>query len=171
LEDSPVIGVQFEAGASAKEWPEENSRRFLALAAQKLGNRKLVFVGTDEQRFAWVDHFIKDHAALGWVNLIGKTSVRELLYCIRHFSAFVGLDSGPTHVAVSFGMPVLFLYSGTNEFERWKSLGESADFLRNPVPCSPCHELQCPVAGHPCMTGIAPERVIDWLLERSRDRR
>lgn len=171
LEDSAAIGVQVGAGASAKEWPEENVRRFLALGAQKLGSRKLVFVGTDAQRFSWIDPFIKDHPAPGWANLIGKTNLRELLYCMRHFSAFIGPDSGPTHVAVSFGMPTLFLYSGTNEFEHWKSLGENADFLRNPVPCSPCHELQCPVAGHPCMTGIEPERVIDWLLERSRERR
>lgn len=164
------IGVQLEAGSKAKEWTRENALRFLELSAKKLGRRKLIFIGTDKERFSWVSKFLNDNPDLGWTDLIGKTDVRELLYCIRHLSAFIGPDSGPAHMAASFGMPSLFLYSGSNVFEEWKSLEESAEFLKNPVPCSPCQRLDCPVVGHPCMSGIEPEAVIRWILERTHEK-
>ncbi len=170
LDDTTPIGVQLEAGSRAKEWPEENIRSFLSLAAQKLGRRKFIFVGTDKHRFSWLDKFLQENPALGRVNLIGQTNLRELFYCLKHLSAFIGPDSGPAHVAASFKIPTLFLYSGTNVFEQWKSLEESADFLRNAVSCSPCHLTDCSVEGHPCMSGIESAPVVDWILERTRER-
>ena len=31
--------------------------------------------------------------------------------------------------------------------------------LRHDVPCRPCHHKVCPLADHPCMTGLNPDRV------------
>ena len=31
--------------------------------------------------------------------------------------------------------------------------------LRHRVPCQPCHQKVCPLADHPCMSGLGPERV------------
>ena len=170
LEGTSPIGVQLEAGSSSKEWPEGSAWRFLELSAQKLNDRKLVFVGTDTKRSEWVSEFLLKHPHLPWLNLIGKTTARELFYCLKEFAVFVGPDSGPTHIAASFAAPTLFLYSGTNRFEQWRSLEDRAEFLSHPVPCSPCQLTECPVPGHPCMSGIEPERVVNWILEKHRVR-
>ena len=167
-ENKDPIGVHLEAGTEAKEWPLESTEKFLSLCAEKFLMRSLVFVGTDTAHRKILDRFLISNPSLGWKNLIGQTSLRELLYVIRQCKLFVGLDSGPTHVAACFGIPTLFLYSGTNDWEEWRSLEENAEFLRHPVPCSPCHETRCPVQGHPCMSGIEPERALRWLEERSR---
>ena len=115
------------------------------------------------------DGFLAGNPSLPWKNLIGRTSLRELLFLIRRSRLFIGPDSGPTHVAASYGIPTLFLYSGTNVFEQWRSLEENAEFLRHSVPCSPCHLTRCPVQGHPCMTGIEPSAILLWIKERSHD--
>ena len=161
------IGVQVDAGTEAKQWPLENFKRFLEGLQSKFPDAKTVLVGADRAR---ARELAGAAPGLRVVDLAGKTGLRELLYLLKRLSLFIGADSGPGHAAASFGVPVLFLYSGTNVFDEWRSLEESAEFLRNPVPCSPCHLTLCPVPGHPCMTGIAPKRAVDWVLERSRER-
>lgn len=161
--------VQLKAGTEAKQWPRSQAEEFMALCAEKLPQQSLLFIGDSMEGLEWLSDFFKKNPSLAWKNLIGQTSLRELFWLIRQSRFFIGPDSGPTHVAASFGIPTLFLYSGTNEFEQWKSLEENADFLRNPVPCSPCHKIHCPVPGHPCMSGIDPEQVLRWILERSHE--
>ncbi len=160
------IGVQLEAGTEAKEWPEERMKTFIELCAKELSGHKIVFVGTDAKRFAWLSGSVEGNAQ--FVDLIGKTSLRELLLLLKQFKVFVGPDSGPAHLAASLGVPALFLYSGTNHFEEWKSLAESAFFLRHEVSCAPCGLVRCKVTGHPCLSGIEPDRVIHFIKEKIR---
>ena len=161
------IGVQLEAGTKAKEWPQENVDEFLKRSAENFPQRPYIFLGTDPDKKNLIQNFLNHHPGLSWTNLIGRTSLRELLWLIRRLDVFVGPDSGPAHAAACFGIPTLFLYSGTNRWEEWKSLEENADFLRQPVPCSPCHEIVCPVEGHPCMAGLKVDPVLRWIEERS----
>ena len=97
------------------------------------------------------------------INLTGKTSLRELLLLCGRFKFFIGPDSGPSHIASSLGIPTVFLYSGSNDFNVWRPLAENATVLRNPVPCAPCGLEVCNVQGHPCMSGITPQSVLDIL--------
>ena len=97
------------------------------------------------------------------ISLTGELSLRELFTLMRKMRAFIGPDSGPTHIAASLGIPTLLLYSGTNEFDQWKSLSPSASFLRTDVYCAPCHRTVCPIKGHLCMAWIEPQKVLQWL--------
>jgi len=167
---NPWTLVQLPAGSLAKQWPRVRMEEFLLLCSQKLPGKRLAFIGDTRVGYEWLTDFLKKKPSLPWKDLLGQTTLRELLWLIRQCCLFIGPDSGPTHVAASYGIPTLFLYSGTNVFEEWRSLEENADFIRHPVSCSPCHLLRCPVPGHPCMSGIEPERVVDWVLEKSRGR-
>ncbi len=166
LDKSSPVGIQFEAGSRAKEWPEVNAKQFLKAAAKKFEKRALIFVGTDKARFRWLSSYVSEHPQLPWTDFLGKTDIRELAYIVSRLSAFIGPDSGPAHLAAAFGVPTLFLYSGTNAFSEWRSLAERADFLKNAVPCAPCGLTECRVEGHPCMAGIDAERVIDWVAQK-----
>ena len=167
LEDHRYAMAQLDAGTEAKQWPAENVDGFLATAAGRFAQTPLVFVGSDASTKLRVAEAMQKNPLLPWKNLIGETSLRELFWMIKQARLFVGHDSGPSHVAASFGIPTLFLYSGTNRWEEWRSLEESAEFLRHPVPCSPCHLTTCPVPGHPCMAGIEPEKAVRWMEERA----
>ena len=161
-----VVGVQLDAGSKAKCWPEANRGAFLDEALETFPAARFVFFGTDPGIRDWLNKRLKNADGEQAVNLMGKTSVRELALRLKSCRLFIGPDSGPTHLAAALGIPTLFLYSGTNEFEKWRSVAENADFLRNPVSCSPCHLTECPVEGHPCLSGISAKSVLLWLKER-----
>ncbi len=160
-----VIGVQFDAGSPAKTWPETNRAAFLEGALKKFPEARFLFLGADPATAAWLD---KNAPGASTTNLVGKTLLRELLVRLKSCHYFIGPDSGPAHMAAALDVPTLFLYSGTNLFEKWRPEAENADFLRNPVDCSPCHLTVCNVPGHPCMAGIRPDQVFQWLKERLR---
>ena len=160
-----VVGIQFDAGSPAKTWPEANRAAFLKEATNKFPEAQFLFLGSDPSMAGWLNKKLNGGSS---VNLVGKTTIRELLVCLKSCHYFIGPDSGPAHMASALEVPTLFLYSGTNLFEKWRPEAENADFLRNPVDCSPCHLTVCNVEGHPCMTGIKPERVVRWLGERLR---
>jgi ADP-heptose:LPS heptosyltransferase len=157
------IGYQVEAGTPAKDWPEERAKIFLGQLAERYPEHGIVLVGSNaiRGRRLYESLFLKPLSVKPHcINLTGKTSLRELCLLLKRFELFVGPDSGPSHIAESLGIPVVFLYSGTNRFEQWKPLAENTAVLKNPVPCAPCHLEKCYVKGHPCMSRILPEQVL-----------
>jgi ADP-heptose:LPS heptosyltransferase len=164
--DRLPVGVQLDAGTAAKRWPESNRAAFLDAAFESLPGARFIFFGRDPVIRGWLDGRLRKHDPASAENLMGKTSARELVVRLKACRLFVGPDSGPSHLAAALNIPTLILYSGTNIFEKWKPLAENADILRNPVPCAPCHLTECPVEGHPCMSGIRPDSVVRWLKER-----
>ncbi len=154
----PFVVFQSAAGTPAKSWPESHAERFLSLFAERFPGARAVLA-------AGAAPAAECRAASDVVDLRGKTTLRELALLGEACAAFVGPDSGPTHLAAAAGAPTVFLYSGTNCVEEWGPLSESARVLRHPVPCSPCALTRCPVPGHPCMSGIGPEDAIRELEE------
>ena len=148
------VGLQVDAGSRAKEWPKENFKLFLEHFRRKFPQYRLVLTGNS----------LPDGLKLtNEVSLVGKTSLRELCLLMKRMACFIGPDSGPTHIAAGLNVPSIFLYSGTNVYEAWRPLSESARVLRHKVACSPCGLRTCNVKGHPCMSEIKPEQVIEEL--------
>ncbi len=50
------------------------------------------------------------------VNLIGKTSLKQLLALLERASLLLCPDSGPAHMATAVGTPVVGLYATSNRF-------------------------------------------------------
>lgn len=48
------------------------------------------------------------------VNLVGKTSLKELLAVLSRAMVIIAPDSGPAHMATAMGTPVIGLYAATN---------------------------------------------------------
>ena len=48
------------------------------------------------------------------LNLIGKTSIREMAALIKHSDFIISPDSGPAHIATIMGKPVIGLYAMSN---------------------------------------------------------
>ena len=156
-----LVGFQWGAGTVSKDWPAGRVHDFLERFGKKFPDFKIVLVGgalTEDGRAV--------SSLPNCVNLLGKTTLRELCALMSHFLFFIGPDSGPTHIASALGVPTLFLFSGTNRFEEWRPLAENASVIRHQVQCSPCGLKVCNVPGHPCMAGILPEEVIQLLEER-----
>ncbi|NVK25052.1 MAG: glycosyltransferase family 9 protein [Gammaproteobacteria bacterium] len=57
---------------------------------------------------------IKQHANGEITDLIGKTSLKQMLVCLKNASIVLAPDTGPAHMAVTQGTPVLGLYAHSN---------------------------------------------------------
>lgn len=68
----------------------------------------------------------------------------------------VGGDTGPLHLAVAIGTPVVAIYGGASP-EKTGPYGGPSLVVRSPRPCGPCYRRSCPDL--PCMAAISPEEV------------
>ena len=85
-------------------------------------------------------------------------SLEELKALVARARLVLSNDTGPRHVAVALGRPVVVLMGPTDPRHTACNL-ERQRVLREEVECSPCQLKVCPI-DHRCMTRLAPERVL-----------
>jgi heptosyltransferase-2 len=149
----PLLAVHLGAGTAAKRWPR---RAWKALVERFLGAgwRVVVVGGLEDLPLSQV---LEPHDRLrDWT---GTMSVAQTTAFLERADLFIGADSGPAHLAASAGTLSVILFSGTNQPRQWRPWSRHSLVIRHRVPCQPCHQKVCPLAGHPCMSGMNPDRV------------
>ena len=161
--------VLMHAGASArwpsKCWPEPY---FLQLA-QALESRGMAVIWLGGEAEAELNRRL---ARLSGIDASAVFNLGELA-ALAHSATFsMTNDSGPMHILSTAGLPV-YAFFGPTDWQRSHALGQSAQVLMNPVPCSPCFLPVCPPQRqHACLRGITPETVLarlaaDGLLNKN----
>jgi heptosyltransferase-2 len=95
----------------------------------------------------------------------GASSIATLKASLAAADLLIGNDSGPRHVAVAFGTPVICVMGPTRPVY---STGpyEKGELLRIDVDCGPCQKPVCET-DHRCMTRITAQAVCEaakrWL--------
>lgn len=148
---APLLAVHVDAGTAAKRWPIAHWRQLVARFLDD-GWRVIVVGGTTDGHA-----MLPPHANLrDWA---GRLSVMETTALLERADLFLGTDSGPAHLAACAGVPSVVLFSGTNRVRQWRPWSRRSLVLRRRVACGPCHRKVCPLADHPCLGGITPDRV------------
>ena len=148
----------------SKCWPLDY---FVSLAAKFrfMGGRiRIAILGTIEDLES--GEAIFNAAPNVSLNLVGKTTLPEMLECLSFARVVVANDSGPLHLAVALNRPLVALYGPTHP-ERTGPYGRSSSVIQAPVPCSPCQLPNCNslVQGE-CMRGISPDVVANAILAK-----
>jgi ADP-heptose:LPS heptosyltransferase len=146
-----IIAVHLGAAwGSAKLWPVERVAAFCRLVRDD-GDTPLL-LGAPE------DAFVAGRVlAAAWaVSLVGRDRPDLLPALLAVVDVLVSGDTGVAHLAAALGTPVVALFGPTDA--GLTAPRGSARVVRHDVPCSPCFYRTCPIE-HPCMAGIAPERV------------
>lgn len=138
-EDSTVITININAGQTSLErrWSPD---RFIEVAAQlkeAMGAVRFFFTGT-AQEFGYVDDALDRKPSLRShsMNSAGLLTLGELIALFERTSVFLTNDSGPLHIAVSVGTPVVALF-GPESPQLYGPLGTSRIIYKN-IACSPC---------------------------------
>ncbi|WP_406695439.1 glycosyltransferase family 9 protein [Singulisphaera sp. Ch08] len=151
--EAPLLAVHLGAGMAAKRWPAEHWQELLTRFLDD-GWRVILVGGSEDTRVA---EGMVPHANLrDWT---GRLTVPQTAAFLERADLFVGSDSGPAHLAACAGIASVILFSGTNRPGQWRPWSRRSLVLRHKVPCRPCHQKICPLADHPCMAGLLPERV------------
>ncbi len=96
-------------------------------------------------------------------DLVGRTSIRELMALIKGSKLVVSNDSSPVHIANALGVPAFTIYTATSS--RYGFYPISGGFLDNPAVCSPCspNPKGCRTRTFECLSLPPPELVFEAL--------
>lgn len=158
LADLPHPRIALNVGASRayKRWPTE---RWESVAQALIAaGRSLVFVGDskDAESVAAITPSLLGQ----YVNLAGQTTLRELASVLAACDLLVTADTGPMHIAVAVGTPVVALFGATDP-RRHGPYGSRNVLLHKPAPGTivagkrPTEEV-----GAACMAQITVKEVL-----------
>jgi heptosyltransferase I len=109
--------------------------------------------------------------APGTINLAGETTLSELCALIERATICATNDSGPMHLAVALGRPVVSVFGPTDPI--WIGPYHRANaVLRAGLPCSPCYlrQLSRCTHDHACMHDVTASAVIERMESFLRER-
>lgn len=159
---APPLLLNLGATKSANRWPPE---RFGALAAalRRRGLGPLALIGGPGDREAADLALAAGAQQAGALDLVGRSSLLELIALLHRARLFVGADTGPMHLAAAVGCPVLALFGAADE-RRTGPYGSDRRgrrhlVLRERPACAPCGKRDCPLPRHACMLDLEVERV------------
>ncbi len=152
-----------------KRWPAERFAEAAKLfAAQASRPVRWVLVGTaaDAPAGAVIE------AALGaeaCENLLGQTTLAQLIETLRGCDALLTNDTGTMHLAAFLGVPLAAVFGSTDPQATGPLAAPGrARVLRRQVECSPCFLKECPLDLR-CLHAIAPAdaaAALQRLLDR-----
>lgn len=149
----PVV-VMMSATWEAKKWPVEHVKNLLAQLPQAGTNAVLVTGPGDEWLLSGLE------VELGEAEVAPVTNLSELAFLIGKARLFIGTDCGPRHLAAAMGVPTVTIFGPTDP-GGWNPPTPRHVSVRHAVPCAPCDLTVCPVEGHPCLSNLASEDVMD----------
>ncbi len=159
--DARVVALQLGASRAIRQWPEAS---FVGLgrALADAGFRSVVIGGGSDRPLG--DRVV---AGIGdaAVNACGKTGVGELGAVLRRAAALVTGDTGPMHMAVAVGTPVVGLFFGpASPFDTGPYAGDHV-VIHSGAPCAPCdHNVTCLEPF--CRDELSPDRVAAAVVAR-----
>jgi heptosyltransferase-2 len=91
------------------------------------------------------------------VNLIGKTTMTELVDHLSRCALLLTNDTGTMHLAAFLDVPTVAIF-GSTEPALTAPMGENHRIIRHHVECSPCFLRKCPIDFR-CMKSVATSEV------------
>jgi heptosyltransferase-2 len=148
------------AYGSAKRWFPERFAETADRLVAEYGVKIVLTGGPGEKE---IGNDIAAAMAAQPLNLIGRTSVRQLMAVLASVRLLVSNDSGPMHVGAAFGVPIVAVF-GPTDHTTTSPLADNCRIVRKEVGCAPCLLRQCPT-DHRCMKAITAEDVLSAARE------
>ncbi len=145
------------AGYASKRWP---AARFASLTTDLLNDPtvQIILIGSENEK-----SLLETASHPRILDLRGATNLSDLPAIFDLCHVYVGNDSGPAHIAAGQGIPIVSIFSGTNDYRIWHPYSSKLELLTHNVPCSPCEAEVCPLGHHECMTQIPETAVLEKI--------
>ncbi len=142
----------------SKRWPAAHFAALAQLILAANPNASVVLLGSPSDR-AIGDAIVSGAASQGRiVNWCGATSLDEAIAIIGLCSKVVSNDSGLMHIAAALDVPQIAVF-GSSDPNHTPPNSAKATVISLHLPCSPCHQRECPLGHLNCLNQISPERV------------
>ena len=164
----PMAVIQPGARKELRCWPPERYAA-VAVALMNTYGLRVVLTGTSAE----LPVIQKVQELLGGQAVIGAGQIhtlQELTALFERADIFVGVSSGPSHLAASAGLPTVLIF-GPETRSQWRPLGNRHVIIKHGFPCSPCNQRrECPILDSNCIKSVGVKEVlygIDLILNGS----
>ena len=156
--DLPREFIVLNIGASkpANLWQAEKFAELAEVIEERLHVYSVLTGG--RQDIGMADRIMSSYKGNSIINLVGKTSILELKEILYASRIVVSADTGPMHLAVALGKPVIALFGPSDPRRTGPFRGH---VVRHPIDCSPCNRRTCP--DPLCMKCIKPSDVFERI--------
>jgi heptosyltransferase-2 len=157
------------AYGAAKLWPTSHFVELARRVAAQLDHDVLVLCGPSERQRAAEIAEQAGHARV--VSLADEPlSIGLSKASVRRSRLLVTTDSGPRHLAVAFGVPIVGLYGPTLPIWGDNSTARETALSIN-IDCLGCARRTCPFGHHRCMTELSVDQVFQAVAAELQPRR
>lgn len=159
--DQPLVLVNPSARWITKQWPLERFADVCRRLAGESVSVALIGGAEDVERCRRLQELV----GMSLPDLSGKTTLKQLAALMRHASLLLTNDSGPMHMAVAMGLPVVAIFGPTNP-SRTGPYPASAGLdrvLRKDISCAPCYRKKCRTLI--CMDSLSADEVVGAVRE------
>jgi hypothetical protein len=159
------MAVQVGASDAMKAWRPEYFGRTLARVSEQR-DIGLVFIGSPQEQEAMQEAKRAYRAAGGGgvlVDATGRTDLVQLAALLAQCKLLLTNDTGPMHLAVGVGIPVVDTSVGHVDFHETGPYGLGHWVVQPDFPCAPCgFEQVC--THHACKDRLAPDQIAALCL-------
>jgi ADP-heptose:LPS heptosyltransferase len=158
----PLVAVQVSASKTKKAWrPEYFGQTMAALSRQT----PCVFVLTGTANDAAdVSVAVTAYQAAGGTSelcdMVGQTDVQQLAALLKECQLVLASDTGPMHLAVGVGTPVIDISVGHVDFRETGPYGPGHWVVQPVLDCAPCDMAEA-CTHHRCKDLIVPKQVAE----------
>ncbi|MER3429913.1 MAG: lipopolysaccharide heptosyltransferase I [Blastocatellia bacterium] len=136
----PFAMLNLGGGWPTKLWSAERFGQLGDLIAEHLGLRPIIVYGPGEEEIANSAVASSKSGAL----ITSSPSLKGFFALARLASVYVGGDTGPTHLAVAAGAPVVGIYGPTDWRRNGSPCPEDLETGRNDIECRKnCYRRSC----------------------------
>jgi heptosyltransferase-3 len=161
-DEKNIVHVHPVAGILHKCWKD----KYMAQVIDYIIDRGFKPVITSSSNYNELEkaHNIMSLVKGSFIDLTGKTSLKQLAALSKISRFFIGIDSSPMHIAAAVGVPVIAIFGPSSE-TLWAPWCEKKLIISKNLPCRlPCkNKKNCQT--HECINSITPEEVIPKIAD------
>ncbi|UCD84699.1 MAG: lipopolysaccharide heptosyltransferase II [Deltaproteobacteria bacterium] len=156
-----VVGVSPGSVWATKRWIPEGYGELITQLNSIYGAKVLILGGPEDRE---VVKEVMFHCEVKPINLTEQSSLKQLVALIDRCELFVGNDSGPMHIAVARGVPVIAIFGPTTPELGFSPYSTDSLVIQQELDCRPCGlhgSRRCPEKHFKCMSSIPAEEVLE----------
>jgi lipopolysaccharide heptosyltransferase I len=167
FDDRPWVALNPGAGWETKRWPVGHFAELAERIESDLGARAIFLWGPGDEPLR--EKLNAQHRGERFTHA-PDNDLQQLFALLHGISAFVGGDTGPTHLAAALGVPCASPHGGSDWVRNGPFGEEQVSLALEEIPCVPCWRTTCNyVKRLECLERLPVSRVFETVatqLER-----
>jgi len=157
LDDSYVV-LHPSSNARHKVWTAQGYAALCDDLLDKWNIRTILVSGREPEELR-LNERVRHLANSRPLNLGGRLTLKQSAVLFSKAVLFIGIDSGPMHMAAAVNTPVLAIF-GPSRAWRWGPCGQESEIVQKDWPCVPCGKKGCAGSGKSkCLNELSLEEV------------